>query len=212
MHRLSTAYLPFRCSNSRAVVKARRAADAPSGWPTAMAPPFGFTRGSRNAMFIILRHPGTWTENASLISMMSMLASVRPARSSALGMANACARRTASRDSASDRPTGGRRGSRTAWCGPAAPCGSSPDHQRLFAPVELEGFAKLERQWHKRRLGRLASLGPPAPDKHGHPGVAAGETQRLQLSEQHPRRASIPSGTSSIGVEPRTQPCLVWGQ
>ncbi len=47
IHKLITAYfLPLRC-NSRAVVKARRAPEAPNGCPTAIAPPFGLTRGSK---------------------------------------------------------------------------------------------------------------------------------------------------------------------
>src|SRR3954451_17150585 len=49
---------------SRATVSARRAPEAPSGWPMAMAPPFGFTRGSFSSTFRSFRQPSTWLANA----------------------------------------------------------------------------------------------------------------------------------------------------
>ena len=45
MHMVASASLPpVRCSSSVAV-SARRAPDMPSGWPSAIAPPLGFTCG-----------------------------------------------------------------------------------------------------------------------------------------------------------------------
>ena len=45
MHMVASASLPpVRCSSSVAV-SASRAPDMPSGWPSAIAPPLGFTRG-----------------------------------------------------------------------------------------------------------------------------------------------------------------------
>src|SRR2546426_8310256 len=55
----------------------------------AIAPPFGLTRASLKSTLISLRQPSTWLAKASLISMISMSPSDRPARSSARGMAYA---------------------------------------------------------------------------------------------------------------------------
>ena len=63
-----------RCS-WRAAVSARRAPEAPSGWPMAMAPPFGFTRASSKASSSSFRQPSTCAAKASLISMTSRSAS-----------------------------------------------------------------------------------------------------------------------------------------
>src|SRR6266850_1237653 len=89
MHNDTAAYLPPDCCSSRATVRARRAPEAPSGWPMAIAPPFGLTRGSFRSTFISLRQPSTWLAKASLISMMSISASFSPARSRARGIAYA---------------------------------------------------------------------------------------------------------------------------
>src|SRR5262249_8780784 len=83
----TAAYLPPDCCSSRATVSARRAPEAPSGWPMAIAPPFGLTRASLKSTFISFRQPSTWLANASLISMMSIFFRSRLARSSARGIA-----------------------------------------------------------------------------------------------------------------------------
>ena len=69
-------------------VRARRAPDAPSGCPTAMAPPLGLRRSSSSASPSCLQQPSTWVANASLISITSICARVRPARASALRQAS----------------------------------------------------------------------------------------------------------------------------
>src|SRR5260221_647699 len=60
MHSDTAAYLAPDCCISRATVSARRAPEAPSGWPMAIAPPFGLTRRSLRSTFISLRQPSTW--------------------------------------------------------------------------------------------------------------------------------------------------------
>src|SRR5205814_7926078 len=85
----TAAYLPPDCCISRATVSASRAPEAPSGWPMAMAPPFGLTRGSFKSTFSSFRQPSTWLAKASLISMISISPSFNPARSRARGIAYA---------------------------------------------------------------------------------------------------------------------------
>src|SRR6266550_1769595 len=60
-----------------------RGPEAPSGWPIAIAPPFGLTRLSPKSTSRPRRQAKTCAANASLISITSMSLSVRPARSSA---------------------------------------------------------------------------------------------------------------------------------
>ncbi len=57
----------------------RRTPEEASGWPMAIAPPYGFTRGSSSAMPKCSRNASTWTANASLTSKASMSSMVRPA-------------------------------------------------------------------------------------------------------------------------------------
>ena len=62
-------------------MRSRRVPVAPSGWPSAMAPPFTFTRSrSSPSSFSTARY---WAAKASLISNRSIWSSVSPARSSA---------------------------------------------------------------------------------------------------------------------------------
>src|SRR5258707_1258468 len=83
MHMVTRAYRPpLRCS-SRIAVRPRRAPEAPSGWPMAIAPPFGLTRESSASILSSLRQPRTCVAKASLSSMTSISLRARPARSSA---------------------------------------------------------------------------------------------------------------------------------
>ena len=56
----------------------------PSGWPKAMAPPFGFRRGSLSANPHSRIDANPWAAKASFNSMTSISAKLRPARPSAL--------------------------------------------------------------------------------------------------------------------------------
>src|SRR6266576_4355603 len=77
----ASPYLPPRSRSSYASVSASRAPDAPSGWPSAMAPPFTFVLfRSRPRSFSTARY---CVANASLISTRSMSLTVSPARPSA---------------------------------------------------------------------------------------------------------------------------------
>src|SRR5690606_6099815 len=50
------------------------------------------------------------------------------------------------------------------------------DNQALFAPVELEGFAPREAEWHVRRTrGHGALIGTPGANEFGDPRIAAGK-------------------------------------
>ena len=50
MHMVESERRPPPSASSSAAVPVMRAPDMPSGWPSAMAPPLGFTRGSSSAM------------------------------------------------------------------------------------------------------------------------------------------------------------------
>jgi hemerythrin-like domain-containing protein len=76
------------CSWFTAVV-ASRAPLAPSGWPSAMAPPLGLTRGSSSARPRSRSTARPCAAKASLSSMTSICASVRPVSSSTLRVAGA---------------------------------------------------------------------------------------------------------------------------
>lgn len=49
MHMVESERLPPPIFSSSAAAPVMRAPDMPSGWPRAMAPPFGLTRGSSSA-------------------------------------------------------------------------------------------------------------------------------------------------------------------
>src|SRR5579871_657966 len=70
-------------SSWRAAVSAMRGPEAPSGWPTAIAPPFMLTRLSSNGRPRPFRQAKTWAAKASLISITSMSERLSPARASA---------------------------------------------------------------------------------------------------------------------------------
>src|ERR1044071_1490576 len=89
MHSDTAACRQPDCCSSRATVSARRAPEAPSGWPIAIAPPFGLTRGSLKSTSMSLRQPSTWLAKASLISITSISLNLRPALCSANGIAYA---------------------------------------------------------------------------------------------------------------------------
>ena len=64
-----------------ASVSARRAPDMPSGWPSAMAPPFGFTWSASSGRPSPRSTASAWLANASLSSMASKSDTARPSRS-----------------------------------------------------------------------------------------------------------------------------------
>src|SRR5690606_21290202 len=72
-----------RSSNRRESWFISRTPDEASGWPRAIAPPHGFTRGSSSGILKCSRNASTCTANASLISMrpMSSIVSALRARS-----------------------------------------------------------------------------------------------------------------------------------
>src|SRR6476659_1926736 len=75
---------PVRSSSLRSVTMSR-APDAPSGWPSAIAPPFTLTLLMSG--WCSFSHASTTGANASLISTRSMSSSFMPARSSTLVVA-----------------------------------------------------------------------------------------------------------------------------
>ena len=85
------AVRPYRTSgrsaNCRASWVISRTPEEASGWPTAIAPPYGLTRSSSSAMPKWSRNASTWTANASLISNRPMSSMVRPVRASAFSVA-----------------------------------------------------------------------------------------------------------------------------
>ena len=80
------------------------------------------------------------------------------------------------------------------------------DQQALFAPVELEGFAQFESQRYVGFGQRLPASLPPAPDKGGHPAVAAVKAGRLQFAKQFQRGAPVPLGAPGIHFQGFGQP------
>src|SRR5262245_6183748 len=101
MQRVARARVLFETASSVAAVRRRRAPVAPTGWPRAIAPPFGlslaesispsaFARPSsfaaNESLAKALRQASTCAAKASLISITSMLASVQPASRRALAL------------------------------------------------------------------------------------------------------------------------------
>ena len=64
-----------------------RLPDIPSGWPRAMAPPFGLTLGSSTAMSSPRRTASAWDAKASFSSMASSRSTPMPRRSVSLRVA-----------------------------------------------------------------------------------------------------------------------------
>ncbi|MCY1442652.1 hypothetical protein D9M71_590290 [compost metagenome] len=77
-------FLPPLFSSWCTAVRTRRAPLAPSGWPRAMAPPFGLTRASSSAMPRSRVTARPWAAKASFSSMTSKSATDRFRRSSSL--------------------------------------------------------------------------------------------------------------------------------
>ena len=78
-----------------------------------------------------------------------------------------------------------------------------PAHQQaVFAPVELEGLAKLEGQWHEGLAGRLLAFTlAPLADEVRHPRVATFVARCLDLREQGLGRAPLLLGPLGIGLQ-----------
>jgi hypothetical protein len=74
------------------------------------------------------------------------------------------------------------------------------DHQMLFAPVKLKGFAQGEMQ-RDERLRRLAFPTTPGADERGELAVATDITIRFDLRQQRLGRAPILFGAVAIGRE-----------
>ena len=76
------------------------------------------------------------------------------------------------------------------------------DHQTFFAPVELEGFAQLERQRHEGAWRtRFATALTPGADEVGHARVASAIALGLDLRVQRPAAAPLMLGTSRIAAQ-----------
>src|SRR6266545_4653354 len=86
MQAAATPYPPPRRRSSRHRSTTTRGAEAPSGWPIAIAPPCGFTR-SRSIAGSSWRQESTIAANASLISHTATSSTRRPARSSSFEIA-----------------------------------------------------------------------------------------------------------------------------
>ena len=73
-HIVHKAKLPLLlCCNWCTAVVTKRAPLMPNGWPSAIAPPRGLTRGSLSARPSSLVHASTWAAKASLNSKISKL-------------------------------------------------------------------------------------------------------------------------------------------
>src|SRR5690606_27176137 len=127
MQAAATPYPPPRRRNSRQASTITRGAEAPSGWPIAMAPPFGLTRSSSmvapSASGRSCRQESTIAANASLIPQTAMAEARRPARVSTLAIAgtgateNRCGS-TAMVALATTRPSGSTASSAASEAGP----------------------------------------------------------------------------------------------
>ena len=76
----------------------------------------------------------------------------------------------------------------------------APDHQPLFAPVELKRFAQFKLKGHEG-LRRLAFAPPPIADESGQLAVAARVALRPDLRKQRLRSTPVLFGTVGIGFE-----------
>src|SRR5207247_3729341 len=82
MHMVASPYRDLRRESSWTRVAVMRTPLAPRGWPSAMAPPLGFTRAGSSSRS--RTQAMTWEANASFNSMRSMSLVRSPARASAL--------------------------------------------------------------------------------------------------------------------------------
>src|SRR5690606_12080266 len=81
MHIVAIPWRAPRAASSWARVTTRRAPEAPSGWPSAIAPPLGLTvSGSSSSS---ATHGIAWAANASLSSVTARSRARRPARARA---------------------------------------------------------------------------------------------------------------------------------
>src|SRR5262245_20461343 len=87
MHIVHSAYRPPRTPSSSVAVVARRAPLIPSGWPSAMAPPFGFTCSASSGSPRSRSTARAWAANASLSSTTSSRPTSSPARARSLRVA-----------------------------------------------------------------------------------------------------------------------------
>ena len=86
------------------------------------------------------------------------------------------------------------------------------NQQGLFTPVELEGLAQLELQWHKSGFLPGAAVLAPAADERGYPRVATAITLRLKSLVQRQCGTPVALGPAKISVQPALQLILVRGQ
>ncbi len=85
MHMVQSARLPPVRSSSYSALTIRIAPVAPTGWPSAMAPPFGFTlAGSRPSPLVTA---SACAAKASFDSITSKSSTVRPVRASSFSTA-----------------------------------------------------------------------------------------------------------------------------
>lgn len=89
MHIVQRAYRPRISSSWQRAVVRRRAPDIPSGWPSAIAPPLGFICSASSGRPRSRNTARAWEANASLSSMTSISASLRPDNASTLRVAGA---------------------------------------------------------------------------------------------------------------------------
>ena len=75
-------------------------------------------------------------------------------------------------------------------------------HQSLFAPVELEGLAKLEDQGHESASAdELALLLAPMANEVGQPRVAAGVAKGCELNVQRAGGPALMLGTVRVNFQ-----------
>ena len=82
-------------------------------------------------------------------------------------------------------------------------------NRKVFAPVKLEGFARIKMQRHKgpapRRLLFTLPIGPPPSCKRGHPSIGAGKAKSHEIGVQLLHCAPLFARLSSFGLQPTRQ-------
>lgn len=82
-------------------------------------------------------------------------------------------------------------------------------NRKVFAPVKLEGFARIKMQRHKgpapRRLLFTLPICPPRSRKSRHPGIGPGEAKRHEIGVQLLHCAPLFTRLSGFGLQPTRQ-------
>ena len=90
------------------------------------------------------------------------------------------------------------------------PVVDAANDQAFFAPIKLEGFAKLKVQRNVGRdVGRLAFALAPGSNEVGDGRVPTAVARSLDLGMQRTRRASLVLGPARVGRQGLLQLCLI---